>query len=145
MRESQGGRPISEAINGELAYIRLDPMPAAMPARSARGELHRARHILTMRIHVGRDEAGKRAPVDIALPVIQHRAFEPSLFKFATLRREREGSQFKWSVTFTCTTSETINEPLADIPARLAGINFGWRSTPDGLRIATIVDAQGQV
>ena len=118
-------------LDGAHEPLRIDAIVGAGDHRSERGKKHVARHTLTMRIDVKRDDkSGKRIFVELVLPVILHRDFDMSTFKYATLRREREASRFVWHVVFTCVSdgddaTHATHLPLTEIAAGSAALKLG--------------------
>lgn len=102
--------------------------------------------LLQFTIYRGKSEDGTPFNRTLDLPVIVHRSLPDDnknlLLKEATLRRERVApGQFRWWVTFTFTDVVT---KIAEHPYKndACGINIGWKTVQDGLRIATLVSHQ---
>ena len=140
--------PMKEVLEGRLQPLRVDAIAGAGDHRSERGKKHVARHVISMRIDVKRDdESGKRRFVELALPIILHRDFEMSTFKYATLRRSREAGRFVWHVAFTCVSdapAKATHLPLTAIASGRAALKLGWREVPEGLRVATLLDGNNK-
>ena len=138
------GLPMQDVLDGGNKSLKITALAGAGAHRSERGKKHVARHTISMRIDAKRDDkSGKKRYVDLVLPIILHRDFEMSTFKYATLRREREAGQFVWNAVFTCVSDnagKASHLPLTEIASGRAALNMGWRSVPEGLRVATLLD-----
>jgi hypothetical protein len=138
VRQSGGGIPMREFLAGEWSMAHLEPIVGAKC-----NENH-ARHMLVMRIGMARNAKGERESVDLRLPLILHRELDAdSTLKYITVRRERIGMRMQWSAVITATKDARITFDAA-ILAGSCGINFGWKSMAEGLRVATVSDGKNE-
>jgi hypothetical protein len=140
----QGGMSPEELFAGKHSQLAVAPVDPRAWTSSVRGERRRlARTELRFLAFTYRDENGKAHKRYLTCPMVMHRPIpEDGIIKAAVIARRRVGSKFRWSVSFT------VSVPKADAPARharapRAAINFGWRQTPRGLRVALLVDESG--
>ena len=142
------GMPMQAVLDGDLQPLKVEAIAGAGDHRSERGARHVARHTITLRIDARRDDqSGKKHYIDLVLPVILHRDFEMATFKFATVSRNREAGRFVWHVVFMCVSEDagqSAHRPLTEIAPGRAGLKLGWRTVPEGLRVATVLDANDQ-
>ncbi|WDT82977.1 MAG: hypothetical protein MPW14_25935 (plasmid) [Candidatus Manganitrophus sp.] len=80
----------------------------------------------------------------MTFPMIMHRPIpEEALIKEIVVKRSKEGTKFRWSVTFMAILPKT--EPVKSPSRLISGIDLGWRKVPEGLRVATLVDSSNEV
>lgn len=98
----------------------------------------RQQGILYFTIYTSKDENRQLIRHYLKIPVIFHRPIpEQAKIKLITLKRKRIATNYEWSVTFTATTTDPSNEKQYNSGLTCA-INFGWKNTKEGMRVATI-------
>ena len=142
----QGGMSVAEFFSGKTqALVSADPVsPDAFwhPSRGARRRA--ARTVLRITVYTGKDESGKPFRRMLSFPMVVHREIpENATIKQVVVSRKRVGTEFRWSVTLTCTLpgSDLPGGGLA--PSEACGIDLGWRLVPEGLRVATVASPFG--
>lgn len=135
----QGGADLESLYDGSLSQIMVRPPSARAWSAESRGERRRLqRTVLTVTIFV-RD--GERRTV--TWPMIMHRPIPPECrVKEAIVTRRRQGSNWRWAVSFVCARPA---KPLTPLPAssNRIGVDIGWRRVPEGLRVATVLASGG--
>ncbi len=120
----QGGVNVEDLRAGRHSQARLGSRPEGMTNR------HGAALSVTVHTREGRRR-------NVTWPIILHRPLPADgRVQMVTVLRTRRADRYYWQAVFTCR--------IPDFPAslRMGGrlaINIGWRSTPDGLRLATLV------
>lgn len=140
------GAPECTRIDEELAeleersqQVRLVPIPTVPDPGSGR-QRKRRRAIVWLRI--GSEGAGNRIPIWGKIPIILHREPpEDARIKWAYVFRRKVGPRVVWEMQFTLSRESWVRDDQAT--EGLVGLDVNWRLTPDGLRVATAVDAAG--
>lgn len=133
------GTTFDNIKNGDAAkIINISAIPDLSIAHlSARGQRHRARHHLTMKIDSNKESGESKT---ITWPIIFHRDIPAdSIIQKVTVHRSRSGNKFEWKAVFDC-RDQTPAKPLSEHPSTAqCGIDPGWRLEEDGsLRVATV-------
>ena len=145
VNQIQGGMTVSDLFAGRSGQVSVIPLPENAFTAQHRGERRRlCRTFLTVTAFTGRDDEGKHFRRTLRFPMILHRPLPPQArIKEVHVNAKLEGDTRVWSVTFTL-TDELQPPTLADHPSLAAcGINYGWRQTTGGIRIATLVSSGG--
>jgi hypothetical protein len=122
----QGGMSVAELRFGCRSQARIEEKPA--------WTTHKAAVSLTV---TGFVRDGIRR--NITWPMIMHRPIPDEMrIKEIVVHRQRVASRWKWHATFVCTREQQTKSP-PNGPA--VAINLGWRSTPQGIRVATAIRA----
>lgn len=133
------GMPVKNAFKPNNAFW-FDPVPEEAwfhPKRSVRRKLARTK----VRLRVGSDE--NRNPVWVELPVIMHRPMPAtSEIRSASIVREKVGRRFRYKLVVTVTIPEEISH-IKRAKVDTVGIDIGWRSVPEGLRVVYWYDETG--
>ena len=142
----QGGMTVSEFFSGEKqALVSADPVSPAAFWHPSRGERRRAaRTILRITVYTGKDAAGKPYRRMLSFPMVVHREIpENATIKQLVVSRKRVGTEFRWSITLTCTLAGSGQPGGRPEESEACGIDLGWRLVPEGLRVATIASSTG--
>jgi hypothetical protein len=98
---------------------------------------------LRIKAFVSRDANNKPAPRFVTFPILMERPIPPgSIIKMVTVNIAQLGGKPRYSVTFTCRAKDN-DEP--DSGTGAAGINLGWKSIKEGLRVATTAFSNGDM
>ena len=74
----------------------------------------------------------------VKFPIVYHRPLpQNAIIKMVTVKRQKRFDRWQWFVVFTLDTREDI--VLPSYCTDTAVVNFGWRKTEDGIRIATVL------
>ena len=126
---------------------RLQAVPRDLPAAQRRDSSRaRKRQYVTLRMRIGSDPEGGRAPLFADVPILMHRPLpEGARVKWVYLFRRRIGTQYRWSVMFTV----DIPDPgyrHKDAAARgVCAVAFKAERLTDGsVRVARWVGDDGQ-
>lgn len=140
----QGGMSVEDLFSGTSSQVGVDPVAPAAWSSTHRGERRRlARTELRFLAFTYRDENDTAQKRYLHFPMVMHRAIPGEVrIKQVVVTRKRTGSYFRWQVVFTCTQTK-VNRHVKHAGPR-AAINFGWRKTPRGLRVAMLVDEDGR-
>jgi hypothetical protein len=171
----QGGKTLSQLINGESSLVRLE-----RPSKEAFMHLFGDRPqsddfwLLTITIYTYRDADGKLSRRNLTFPLYLSREiperfendgeqldvliksvevvcrkrdsllyFAPEDPKYGLISRPSMpniADKFEWACIFTCVTPKI---DVASESVSACGVNFGWRQTKNGIRIATVVGTDG--
>lgn len=122
------GMSVEDFMQGRKAQARIEPCPDGYRIERPRGCVTRA---LTVAIY-----SIDHKPQTITWPIVLHRPLpENGRVQMVTVHRRKRADRWRWHAVVT------IRKPVDErIPAntRLA-INLGWRQTPQGLRVATLL------
>lgn len=138
VNQIQGGITWEELVAGKAC-------PVSIVVHPPRGTGKRTR-IPTVDLSITLNTSGQRG-VDfvrnsLTLRMLMHRPLPPHCrIQEVTITRRRIGSDWRYEALFLVRTEE----PTERTGARAAGIDIGWRETPDGLRVATIATPAGHV
>lgn len=126
-----------ERLFGDHPQCSIDPVPAdAWDPSLSRGERRRRqRTALRLRVRAGK-ECTWRMVLHRPLPEGAH-------VKYVTVHRERMGGRWRWSCSVVVDAPEAPT--IACQPRGACGLNLGWRQVPEGLRVATLLGADGAV
>jgi hypothetical protein len=94
--------------------------------------------LLSVTVYTGKNAEGKPTRRTVTFPMIYHRPLEPGFqVKQVAVLRRRVASKWKYHVVFTSTrkTDEVLVPPIGPDVA----IDLGWRKTPEGLRVGTVL------
>jgi len=122
------------AIHGSDTRVRIAPMrPDAWSDR----RMSTKRTVLKFRVgSVGRE------PLWAEFPILMHRPLPADgRITWVHVQRRRVGTRFRWECLFTVEAA-TLEKP-SRLPSVTAAVDFGWRRTGDGLRIARAVTEDG--
>jgi hypothetical protein len=140
----QGGMTVAELFAGSNAALQADPIDPAVYADTLRGHRRAGTHT-TLRMAIA-SEPGKKEDRyrRLACPMTMERPIpENALIKLAVIKRRRIGSDFQWTVTFTCTREGSEQALRTNLESR-CGLNFGWRIKRCGdVRVAMLADNAG--
>ncbi len=142
----QGGIDVAKLFDGSRAQISVRPVDPRAWSSDHRGERRRlARTELTLAVDSFVATEGYGAFKTLRFPMMMHRPIPDGVrIKYVVVSRKRVGSQFRWAVTFTCTT-EPQDTPLRTNLHAAAALNFGFRLMAGGeLRVAMRIDTDGQ-
>ena len=131
----QGGLSVPELDSGEDTRVRVEHVGPVwhLPRRRPPKGAPKAQHVLWLR--VGSDG---RAPVWARFPMILHRPLpHDGTIKWATVVLRRYATREEWAVVFTVLEPERERSCGRGAVA----IDLGWRTVPEGLRVAV---AQGE-
>lgn len=144
----QGGAGISDICNGKRNEVFIELMNSQefavytgrghSPHKTESSRDLRQYGILNFTVFTGKNENNESFRKYLKLPIIFHRPIpENALIKMITVKKKKIGTDFIWSATFTATTSEPIlgKKYSTDM---VCAINFGWKQTEQGLRVATV-------
>lgn len=97
--------------------------------------------VLSITVYTTKGDDGKTQRRMLDFPILLHRPLPPeATLKELTVYRKRIGIDFRWDVTFTFT--EKAVPVVHTNPEKKCGINLGWKTVKDGLRVATISDGE---
>jgi hypothetical protein len=133
----QGGADVEDILSGRSRFlqIRLD----GNQRWSTRRERRAARG--TVCIRVGSE--GQK-PIWAEFPVMIHRPLpSDGRVKAARVIRRREAHAFRYELHVVVEAASLARTAASQV-APAAAINLGWRSRPDGIRVAMLVDELGQ-
>lgn len=159
---NKAGIPVADLLSGAgdaRSWLELGAQaPRARPlARSAKIEAARARNAArreaaltagggdcrerrTLRIRVG--TADDRTPIMAAFPVTMHRELPTNgIVKRAAVHVRRVGPREEWTCSLTVSTPDEVVMPEGN---GTVAIEVGWKSTLDGVRVATWLDDSGR-
>jgi hypothetical protein len=95
--------------------------------------------VLSITVYTYKGDDGKMRRRMLDFPIIIHRPLPlKAQLKEFRVKRKRIGVDFRWDVTFTFT--EMAAPIIHSTPEKSCGINLGWKSVSDGLRVATVFD-----
>ncbi len=133
----QQGLPVSEVFGGQDTLLRIEPVDMAAlisPIRSVRRKAART----TVQFRVRSED---RQPVWVELPLILHRPLPADgRVQSARLIREEIAGHERWKLVL----SVRCQEPVPCERTGRVGLSFGWRQTPEGLRVAVWLDDSGR-
>jgi hypothetical protein len=117
----------------------IDPVNEKAWNSKIRGEQREyAKTILHMR--VGSDDKGH--PIWADFPMIMHRQFpKDAKVTWVSINLVRIGPREQWSVDFTLDT--TLSPAFKVCGTGRVAVNLGWRTVPEGIRVATMLDEAG--
>lgn len=140
-----GGITLKRLFDGSHSQVSVQPLPEEAYTSPHRGERRRQqRTCLTITVYRRQNENGKEFRRTLTFPMIMHRPIpEEALIKEIVVKRSKEGTKFRWSVTFMAILPKT--EPVKSPSRLITGIDLGWRKVPEGLRVATLVDSSNEV
>lgn len=134
----QNGLPVPELFNCADTRLQINPVPEAAWYSDKRWERRKLART-KVRIRITSDE--NRKPIWLELPVIIHRPLpEDGIIRSASVIREKVGDKYSYKLVIT-----VAFEPIQHIPAKntAVGIDLGWRSVKNGLRVAFWKDELG--
>lgn len=134
----QGGMPAVSVMDGTDTRLRIGRVDDRAWTARSRGERRRLSRT-TLQMRVGSDG---RDPIWATFPMIMHRPLpKDGIIKMADVSVKRIGTRERWELHVT------VDAPSLDGPERQgdrrAAVHFGWRSRPDGVRVAYLVDSDG--
>lgn len=140
----QGGMSVEDLFAGRHSIVQALPVPPEAYVHPSRSERERlARTKLTITVYTATGEDDRRIRRTLTFPMMLHRPMPPEArIKELEVVRKRVGSDFRWSVTFTCRMPSGTAAPV-NSSTMACGIDLGWRKTKDGLRVATLRDSAG--
>lgn len=132
----QGGMPAVSVMDGDDTRIRIGRVDERAWTARSRGERRRLSRT-TLQMRVGSDG---RDPIWATFPMIMHRPLPvDGRIKCADVSVKRIGTRERWELHIT------VDAPSLAGPERQgdrrAAVHFGWRSRPDGVRVAYLVDS----
>lgn len=139
VNQIQAGLSVSDLFRGRNTQVQVSPVASEAFDHPSRGERRRLqRTTLTVTAFTQLDEDGKRIRRTLTFPMVYHRSIPDDVnIKIVTVKRERLGNRFRWSVTFTSTRNGLSKvEPIQN--GYVCGVNLGWKQVQGELRIATV-------
>jgi len=145
----QGGLSVADALAGKDTRLRVEavdlsgerghnPANPAMRPDSRRGR--RAEYRVWLRVG-----SEGRAPIWTVAQTYRDRPLPPDgVIKWAVLRRDRVGPDFRWSVQFTVDALPARDPKAVADRAGVVALNLGWRMRPDGMRVGYWQDDAGK-
>lgn len=135
-----GGASVEQICDGHT-QVHIDLSEQPVPDRH--GQPRPGKHRPRLSITVYTDDSGeqKRRRL-LTFPIIYDRPLPYDCrIQQVVVTRRKLGTRYRYAVVFTCRIPD---EPLrVSASAKRCGINLGFRQHPDGLRVATIADADG--
>jgi hypothetical protein len=129
----QDGISVEDLLDGKCTRIRLVDEPWDHKGKGQQVRQDKQRYHLEFCAY-----ANGRQKRMVRFPIVFHRPLpEKALIKQVTVKRIREFDRWKWFVVFTIDTQEKVQLPTYCRDE--AVVNFGWRKTEDGIRIATVL------
>jgi hypothetical protein len=131
----------AELFAGVRSQVRIGARPEHLKDRGGR-RAKQGRRVLSLVATVyARGKAERRT---VTWPIILHRPLpDDCRIQSIAVHRERRAGQWVWSVSITV----RVRLPARKIAGVRAAVNLGWRATPEGIRVATILrdgDAEPQ-
>ena len=142
----QKGLSVTKVLEGADTRLRLAPLPDGPGSTRTGGKQEGSRRSgqrYSLMMRVGSDG---RAPVWAVVPFTLHRPLpKDGVIKWAVLRRDRVGPDFRWSVQFTVVEGVMRADPevVADRTGTV-GLDIGWRARSGGLRLGYWQDDRGR-
>ena len=132
----QGGMSVEQLFHGTHSQVRAKPVDAgAFDPQVFRGERKRLRRT-ELTICIANPAEGRRY---LTFPFFYHRPIPADArIKEVLVTRRRLGARVRYAVTFTCTRQVPVSALPFNPSPHACGLNVGWRSTPQGLRVATL-------
>jgi hypothetical protein len=133
-------QPPAKRGHGPNPFVQVNPVdPRAWDDSLTKGQ--RKYHQRTrLRFRVSRDG---RTPIWAEFPMMLHRPFpDDALVCGVSVSVKKVGSREVWSVQFTLKVPDEGAAPLPSDPKAI-GIDWGWRKTPEGYRVAYWADSEG--
>ncbi len=135
-----GGASVEQICAGH-SQVHIDLRDQPVPDRH--GQLRPGKHRPRLAITVYTDDSGeqKRRRL-LTFPIIYDRPLPLDCrIQQVVVTRRKLGTRYRYAVVFTCRIPDA---PLrVSASAKRCGINLGFRQHADGLRVATIADAEG--
>ncbi len=135
-----GGASVEEICSGN-SQVSIDLTEHPVPDRH--GQPRPGKHRPRLSITVYTDDSGERKYRRLlTFPLIYDRALpDDCRIQQVVVTRRKLGTRYRYAVVFTCRIPDV--PVLVSGSAKRCGINLGFRQHADGLRVATIADAQG--
>jgi hypothetical protein len=133
------GCPVPKFMARQDGMVSIGPKPEWMRANGRRsGTSIKQGATLKFRAFNYKDCDGVKFHRFVSFPFIMYRPLpEECLIKEIAITRKRIASRWKYAVVFTMTRPKREHKQVPGY--RPVAINFGWRKTEDGVRVATAV------
>ena len=129
----QGGVSVETVLLGENTRVKFINEPWEYEGKGQVKPQPKQRYHLDFCAYA--DGRNKRM---VRLPIVYHRELpEGATIKMVALKRTKQYDRWKWFVVFTLIME--VDETTIPRGNGVAVVNFGWRKTDDGVRIATIL------
>lgn len=139
VNQIQGGAPPEDFTDGKNIQVKVAPLAADAWTHDRRGERRRLQRT-HLQATVWVREGVRRY---VTWPMIMHRPIPSDcLVKEVVVTRHRSAGRWVWAAIFFCTRVRAPREESSG-GVRTAAIDLGWRSMPDGIRVATILRNDG--
>lgn len=139
VNQIQGGAPPEDFTDGKNIQVKVAPLAADAWTHGRRGERRRLQRTHLQATVWVRDGVRRY----VTWPMIMHRPIPSDcLVKEVVVTRQRSAGRWVWAAIFFCTRVRAPREESSG-GARIAAVDLGWRSMPDGIRVATILRNDG--
>lgn len=140
--EGRIGMQIAGGIDAEAlasdTRVRVGVIPSENFATRS-GRRNNCRTTLSLRVGSNDD----RSPIWAEFPMIMHRPLPAgAVIKWVTVITKRVGSTWRWDVCFTLDATACKTHKARASSGRTVAIDVGWRTTPQGMRIAVSYDGE---
>lgn len=134
----QGGLSVEDAVAGTDTRLRLE-LPPLSERMATKGKDHGRGATGYALLRIGSDG---RQPIFAKIPFTYHRPLpDDGVIKWAYLDRRRIAGQDLWKLRLCLQTGACRKYPDDD---SMVAVHIGYRHTPDGMRVATMVDGMGE-
>lgn len=136
------GVTLKQLCNDTAMQVSIRSLPEG--ANPPEGEPRQPSTLMAITAFVKKKENGQQFSRTLTFPMTLHPSLpEDAIIKEVAVKRSRAGRSFRWSATITAIPPDSASAP---VPSPLhCGIHLGWRSVPEGLRVATLVDSKERV
>ena len=137
----QGGVSVKDFMDGGylLSSIEAPKEPSSGVAASKASERHVTLKMTVYTAGNGRDRR------QLEIPMVLHRPLpENGVIKSISVNCKNLGGKTKWAAYFTIEVPQPQVEPVGAARAQVVGIDFGWRITPVGIRVAVWSGSDGK-